>query len=554
MPTGGGKSLCYQIPALILDGVAIVVSPLISLMQDQVATLNEIGINARYIASNINLDDIKVIKDQIRNNRIKLLYITPERFTSVSFLSFLKSIKISLFAIDEAHCISQWGHDFRPEYQKLSILVNEFPFVPRMALTATADQFTRIDIIHYLSLKQARIFQESFLRNNLVYKVVEKNNAKKQLLDFLSEFTNQSGIVYCNSRKKVEEIALFLQENSYNAMPYHAGLEQSDRLKNHNLFSQTNNLIIVATVAFGLGIDKPDVRFIYHFDMPRSIDSFYQESGRAGRDGLLSVSVINYGFKEILEVSQYLVLSDKSELKKKYELSKLKNIIAYCETNQCRVKELLSHLGETVNNCGKCDNCLNPPKLYDATTIAQKIMSTIYRVNQRFGSGHIIDILKAKKSVDIEIWEHHKLSTFGLCRDISIKNLRRVIRQLFARDLIDIDFTNGNLKLNQNSLAILKSKVDVYLPMQVNSSLRSIYLNTWLRTEMEDRIYLKLQDWRHKVAIEHNVSHHAILPDQTIYEIVKFKPLNIEELRMINGIGQMRLENYGEEIVSLVQS
>ncbi len=551
MSTGGGKSLCYQIPAVILPGVTIVVSPLIALMQDQVQTLEQIGIKALYLGSNLERDKVQEVFLQLKLNQIKILYVTPERMCSNWFIQFLSNIEISLFAIDEAHCVSHWGHDFRPEYQKLSFLAKHFPTIPRLALTATADSYTKVDIKHYLDLHDANIFSTTFLRENFTYTVIEKNDAKSQLLQFINQHKHSSGIIYCCSRSRVDEITEFLISHGSNAKSYHAGLEPHIREANHKSFLQNNCLIIVATIAFGLGIDKPDVRYVYHFDMPRSIDHFYQESGRAGRDGLKAYSVVSFGFKEILQLSNIIVTSENDILKKKYELAKLKKMVEYCETTNCRRKTLLDMMGEDSGDCGYCDNCLNSPIMFDATTLTQKILSTIYKVNQKFGSGHIIDILRGKPSINVQIWEHHKLSTFGLVQEYSAKNLRRTIRQLYSRGIIDIDFETGNLKLNQKSLPVLRGLKDVHLP-KLNDKKTFKYDALWLRTELEEQIYKDLINWRHNKAQMNNVSHHAILPDRAIYELVAGKPCDINALKMIYGIGQTRLHSFGNDLIEII--
>ncbi|MFN8769510.1 MAG: DNA helicase RecQ [Neisseriaceae bacterium] len=554
MPTGGGKSICYQIPALLMDGMTVVVSPLIALMQDQVATLGELGVDALYLASNLDSEQTRNVFFRIKQKQIKLLYVTPERACSTWFINFLQSVNINLLAIDEAHCISHWGHDFRPEYQKLSALCQAFPKVPRLALTATADNFTSVDIKHYLGLKDSKEFTTSFLRENLIYLVYEKKNAKSQLTDFISKHKNSCGIIYCNSRARVDEITKFLQENGYPAKSYHAGLDAKIREEHHYYFLQNNYAIIVATVAFGLGIDKPDVRYVYHFDMPRSIDLFYQESGRAGRDGMPAYSIINFGFKEILDLNRMIIDSESGQLKKKYELMKLKRIIEYCDTNKCRTQALLEFMEEKTPACGKCDNCTNPPQMVESTVLVQKILSTIYRVGQKFSTPHIIDILRGKSSVTVQIWEHNKLSTFGLCSEKSIKELRRTIRILYSRSIIDIDYTNGNLKLNDKAIRILRGLDGLSLPTERKSYNRSIKeYDTWLRTEFEDRLYRKLLDWRHAMAIAMHVAHYAILPDKTIYELVTIKPQSTEELMNIYGIGKSRLEKFGSNLLKLIK-
>ena len=553
MPTGGGKSLCYQIPALLLDGVTVVVSPLIALMQDQVSTLKELGVAAVYLASNLDQELMRQSMTSIRSGKIKLLYITPEKISSPWFLDFLSQITISLFAIDEAHCISHWGHDFRPEYQKLSILAKRFPAIPRLALTATADHYTQTDILHYLNLKDAAIFSSSLLRDNLFYLVKEKNNGKRQLLDFLKIYTHQSGIIYCNSRARVDQITQFLQEQNFNARAYHAGLEPESRTANSIYFAQNNNAIMVATVAFGLGIDKPDVRFVYHYDMPRSIDHFYQESGRAGRDGMLARSVVSFGFKEILDISRMILLSEVDTLKKQYELNKLKKIIEYCDTTDCRRKTLLELMGEKADICGQCDNCLAPPELVDMTTDVQKILSAIYKVGQRFGVPHMIDILRGRSTTSIQVWEHHKISTFGMLEARKAKELRRMIRSLYSRGIIDIDFMHGHLKLNELSLKILRGLVDVHLPKCVTKTNLAYAGKLWLRTEFEERLYRRLVAWRHGIAIKSMASEHAILPDRSIYELVMQKPQNMEQLSDIYGIGTTKLGKFGADILTTIK-
>lgn len=553
MPTGGGKSLCYQIPALLLDGVTIVVSPLIALMQDQVATLLEYGIGAVYLSSALSPEENQLSLSKIRNGQVKLIYLTPERLTNDWFISFLYNLNISLFAIDEAHCVSHWGHDFRPEYQRLSTLAKLFPKVPRLALTATADYYTKTDILHFLQLKDAAVFSTSFNRVNLYYAAQEKNNGKKQLLDYVLRNKSDSGIIYCNSRKKVDEVAQFLQSSGINAINYHAGLDNAIRIEHQNQFLQSSNALMVATVAFGLGIDKPDVRYVYHFDMPRSIDGFYQESGRAGRDGMAANSIVNYGFKEIYELSQMILASEVSDLKKRYELDKLKKMIAYCDSLQCRRQSLLSALGEQSESCGHCDVCLNQHNLIDGSVLAQKILSAVYRMQQKFAITQVIDVLRGKASIAVQVWEHHRLSTFGIASEYSEKDLRRSIRQLYSQNLLDIDFSNGALKLNANSLPVLRGIQSVWFKKNPSKVTEISGSNHWLKTELEERIYQNLLNWRHSMAIRHKVSHHAILSDRSLREILNSRPQTLADLNQVYGIGQVKLERMGNDILNLLQ-
>jgi len=552
MPTGGGKSLCYQIPALLLPGITIVVSPLIALMQDQVATLGELGVNAIYLSAILDSESSKQSLQQLRSGLVKLVYVTPEKLCNEWFLGFLSTLRISLFAIDEAHCISHWGHDFRPEYQRLNLLTKQFPKVPRLALTATADHYTRVDIMHYLGLKNSPVFATSFNRSNLYYAAQEKNNGKQQLLTFINRHRYECGIVYCNSRKRVDEITTFLLDNGIKAINYHAGLDNTVRTQNQIEFLQSSMAVMVATVAFGLGIDKPDVRYVYHFDMPRSIDHFYQESGRAGRDGLPAISVVNYGFKEIFELSQMVLNSEASDLKKRYELDKLKKIIAYCDSTGCRRQNLLTALGESSEQCGNCDLCNSDNLLTDGSVLAQKIMSAIYRVQQKFGTNHIIDILRGKATAMVQIWEHHKLSTFGIACEYSEKELRRTIRQLYSQDLLDIDFASGALKINANSLPVLRGINTVMLKTSLYKSVKESGQLTWLRTEVEERLYHNLINWRHQMAVRHKVSHHAILSDRSLRELIENRPQNEMELGQIYGIGATKLTRFGSELLTII--
>lgn len=557
MPTGGGKSLCYQIPALLLDGLTIVISPLLALMQDQVMHLSSLGVSVSYLSSEMEFEEYKNVVIKLKQNQIKLLYITPERAISNNFIQLLQQIKLSLIAIDEAHCVSHWGDNFRPDYQRLNIFIKIFFDIPRIALTATADNFTQIDIKHYLLMKDAKLFASSFLRDNIIYLTYEKNEGKKQLINFLQKHNNHAGIIYCATRKKVEEISLFLNNNNYQAITYHAGLTNELRRQNYYIFMQNQVKIMVATVAFGLGIDKADVRYVYHYDLPKSIDLFYQESGRAGRDGRIAYSVINFGFKEILEQNKIILDTESDLLKKRYAQDKLKKIAMYCDTIRCRRKILLHFMGEESDDCGKCDNCIKAYKLIDVTVISQKIISTIYKVNQKFSATHIIDILKAKDTIDIKIWEHNRLSTYGMCVAYSNKELRRIIRILHNYNYIDVDYISGHLKLNANSLAILQGKQEVIVKDYAKNQNYILNLNQTefvLRTTIDEQLYNALCAWRYNQSVVYKTTLFNILNDNSLLDLIKKKPLDIKQLQDINGIGKVRIKNYGGELISIIKN
>ena len=514
MPTGGGKSLCYQIPALMREGVAVVVSPLIALMNDQVANLRAAGVHCAAVHSGTPPDEVRQIAEDIAQGRLKLLYVSPERLVTERFLRFLDHTPVSLFAIDEAHCVSQWGHDFRPEYRRLGLLAERFPGIPRIALTATADAETRADIKHYLQLENAREFVAGFDRPNIYYQVVEKNGGKKQLLQFIKQQPpGQSGIVYCLSRKKVDDTAAFLNENGIPAAAYHAGMDMAQREAAQHRFTHEDGLTIVATVAFGMGIDKPDVRFVAHLDMPQSIEHFYQESGRAGRDGLPAQSWLCYGLNDYALLRERIQTGTGDDFQKQIELQKLDAMFAVCETAACRRAALLRHFGETIEPCGHCDNCLHPPVRFDATENVRKLLSCVYRAGQRFSSGYIINVLRGKADQWIRDNRHDTLSTYGIGADLSDKEWRGIIRQCIGLGYLETDAQNYHaLRLTEAAVPVLKGSETVMLrPLKRDKAATRSPQDTWLRTEREERLWQALRHWRLERARAEEVRLHLAL-------------------------------------------
>ncbi|ULJ60569.1 DNA helicase RecQ [Wielerella bovis] len=556
MPTGGGKSLCYQIPAIMRDGVAIVVSPLIALMDDQVANLRAAGVHAAAVHSGTPPDIVRQIAEDIHSGSLKLLYVAPERLVSERFLKFLDNTQVSLFAIDEAHCVSQWGHDFRPEYQQLGLLAERYPHVPRIALTATADTETRADMKHYLKLENATEFVSSFDRPNIYYQVIEKNNGKKQLLDFIKQqMHGQSGIVYCLSRRSVEEIAAFLCENGLNAVPYHAGMALEKRQQNQHRFTHEENIIVVATVAFGMGIDKPDVRFVAHLDMPQSIEHFYQESGRAGRDGLPAVSWLCYGMNVLVLLKERIADSQVPDFQKQIELQKLNAMFDVCETAACRRQLLLRHFGENSEPCGNCDNCLHPPTRFDGTELVQKLLSCVYRVGQRFAAGYVIEVLRGKSTDWIRQNGHDKLSTFGIGTNLSDKDWRNVVRQCIGLGLLNNDMHNYQaLILTEAAKPVLRGEETVLLrPLKREKAATKVAkTDTWLRTEREERLWQALRQWRLAKAKADDVPAYVICGDKTLRDVVEKLPQQIADLTQIYGMGEAKIDKFGGEILNIV--
>jgi ATP-dependent DNA helicase RecQ len=560
MPTGGGKSLCYQIPALLRDGVGVVVSPLIALMQDQVDALDEVGVRAAFLNSTQTFDEAMRTERRVRNGELDLIYVAPERLMTPRCLELLEASNIALFAIDEAHCVSQWGHDFRPEYIRLSVLHERFPQVPRIALTATADPQTRAEIAHRLQLDDAMQFVSSFDRPNIRYQIVEKANARKQALDFINEeHAGDAGIVYCLSRKKVEETAEFLNEHGITALPYHAGMEMATRTKNQARFLREEAIVMVATIAFGMGIDKPDVRFVAHLDLPKSIEGYYQETGRAGRDGLPADAWMAYGLQDVVQQRRMIDESEADDTFKRVQGAKLDAMLGLCETLNCRRVRLLDYFGQASEPCGNCDICLSPPVSFDGTVQMQKLLSSIYRVDQRFGAGHVIDVLRGTESDKVRQWRHDKLSTFGIGSETSEAEWRAVLRQAIALGLVMVDHdAYGSLKLTAEARPVLRGERSVQLRQyqkpvrQKRQTAKSKgYVESDLSTA-EQAIFEKLRWWRVETARKHNVPAYVIFHDATMREIAKRKPASLDDLRNVSGVGEKKLETYGDEIVALI--
>jgi ATP-dependent DNA helicase RecQ len=563
MPTGGGKSLCYQIPALLRRGVGIVVSPLIALMHDQVAALREAGVKAAYLNSSLSGAEAAAIERGLFNQEFDLIYVAPERLVLPRFLSLLQSVEegpgLALFAIDEAHCVSQWGHDFRPEYIQLSVLHERFPSVPRIALTATADAATQAEIIQRLQLEKAQVFVASFDRPNIRYQIVEKASARNQLLNFIrAEHAQDAGIVYCLSRKKVEETAAWLVEQGIKAMPYHAGLDQAVRRKNQDAFLRDEGIVMVATIAFGMGIDKPDVRFVAHLDLPKSVEGYYQETGRAGRDGAPADAWMAYGLADAVQQRRMIEEGEADEQFKRLGHAKLDALLALCESATCRRQRLLKYFGEDSAACGNCDVCLNPPQTWDGTDAARKALSCVFRTGQRFGAVHVVDVLLGHDTERIRQWNHNSLSTYGIGKELSEKDWRAVFRQLVALGYLDIDHGSyGALKLSPSSRPVLKGEQTVMLRKQIEKKAvreeRGKSANAQLGSASL-ALFERLRSWRAATAKEHGVPAYVIFHDATLAEIARLCPQSPDQLRAVSGIGARKLESYGTALVELCQA
>jgi len=564
MPTGGGKSLCYQIPALVRQGIGIVVSPLIALMQDQVDALREAGVAAAYLNSSLGAEDQREVERRLLAGELNLLYVAPERLLTPRFLSLLERTEVALFAIDEAHCVSQWGHDFRPEYRELVVLHQRFPDVPRIALTATADERTRDEIVERLALQQARQFVSSFDRPNIRYHVGQRHNARRQLMEFLERRRGETGIVYALSRRKVDETAAWLAEAGIDALPYHAGLDAATRHAHQRRFLREDGLVMVATVAFGMGIDKPDVRFVAHLDLPRSMEGYYQETGRAGRDSLPADAWMIYGLSDVVTMSQMIAQSESADDRKRVERQKLELLLAYAEATECRRELLLAAFGETFHGpCGRCDNCIEPPKTWDATVPAQKALSAVYRSGQRFGSGHVISILRGEDSSRMSELGHDRLSTFGIGADMDDKQWRSVFRQLLAMGLLEADAEGfGTLRLTKASREVLVGNRTVRLredarPVRASRKRRDSQLVTGgsLGVEAyEQPLWDELRKLRTQLAKQHGVPPYVIFHDATLLAMLRALPSNEEELGAISGVGEAKLKRYGKDFLSVINA
>lgn len=555
MPTGGGKSLCYQIPAIARPGTGVVISPLIALMEDQVNALRQAGVAAAALNSSIQPREIRDTEEALRSGQLDLLYIAPERLLQDRTLRLLQQCQVNLFAIDEAHCVSQWGHDFRPEYLQLKVLHERFPAIPRIALTATADPKTRLEIIERLGLQRARIFTRSFDRPNIRYHIHSSSQgARNALLRFIRDrHDGEAGIVYCLSRKRVEEIATWLQAEGLDALPYHAGLSADERRRHQLRFQRDEGVIIVATIAFGMGIDKPNVRFVAHLNLPKSIEAYYQETGRAGRDGLPAEAWMHYGLQDVVQLRQMIQQSEADQQRKQMEGQKLDAMLALCETTQCRRQTLLSYFGETLAQpCGNCDNCLAPPATWDATVAAQKALSAVHRTGQRFGVQYLVDVLLARDDPRIQQWGHHQLRVYGIGKELSANAWRALFRHLLLRGLVEVDSEgHGGLRLSPLSRPILRGEQTLTLRQHENTQSRKKEKVQEIPAS-DKALWEDLRQHRRALAQTQGVPPYVIFHDATLMEMLRLRPLTLASLATVPGVGERKLAAYGESFLAIL--
>ena len=563
MPTGGGKSLCYQLPAIVRNGVGVVISPLIALMRDQVEGLRQMGVRAACLNSTLSYREVLEVEAAVERGQLDLLYVAPERLFGDRTLGLLTRTRLALFAIDEAHCVSQWGHDFRPEYLQLSALREHFPDIPRIALTATADEPTRREIVHRLGLGRAPQFVSGFDRPNIRYAVVPKNRARQQLLRFLQErHRGHAGIVYCLSRRRVDETAEWLCGTGIDALPYHAGLGGDVRRRNQDRFQRDEGVVIVATIAFGMGIDKPDVRFVAHLDLPKSIEAYYQETGRAGRDGQPADAWMVYGLQEVITLRRMVEGSSAGEMRKRLEGRKLDAMLGYCELTTCRRQTLLAYFGETLpERCGNCDNCLIPVASWDATEACQKALSCVYRTGQMFGAVYLIDVLRGLSNERIQRFGHDGIPTHGVGADIDPYRWRSVFRQLVARGLLSVDMEgHGSLRLTESSWPVLRGEEEVLMREEVRPARAKASRKprkpppppdpaTW-----DESLWEALRTRRTELARAHSVPPYVIFHDSTLREMVERRPRTLEEFARLSGVGETKLSRYGEEFLEVIMA
>ncbi|MAT92368.1 MAG: DNA helicase RecQ [Halioglobus sp.] len=555
MPTGGGKSLCYQIPALARDGCGIVISPLIALMQDQVDALRQLGVRADFLNSTLSQEHQWEVEQRLLDGDLDLLYIAPERLSQPRMLDLLHGSTLALFAIDEAHCVSQWGHDFREDYLRLSLLQERFPAVPRIALTATADARTRTEIARRLALQDARHFIAGFDRPNICYRIAPRHNPKSQLLGFLrSEHPADAGIVYCLSRKKTEQTAQWLGQEGFNALPYHAGLDAGTRADHQARFLKEDGVIVVATIAFGMGIDKPDVRFVAHLDLPKTVESYYQETGRAGRDGQPADAWMVYGLQDVIKLRQMMASSDGSEEHKRAEQHRLNAMLGLCEITSCRRQALLGYFGQDLDRpCGNCDSCLNPVDTWDGTEAAQMALSVAYRTGQRFGVNHLIDVLRGAQNERILQWDHHLLPTHGVGAELDANQWRSVFRQLVARGYFSVDIESfGALRLEEKCRPLLKGEERIDLRRESRQTSARKQTKTPLPEDIDVGLWEALRDCRRRLAEDQGVPPYVIFHDSTLREMCAMKPADIGQFGQLSGVGERKRDKYAEAFLAVI--